>query len=646
MGKHGHRLGYKHATYILGIILIITPLIPNIVSAELTEKEQVWARVYNQESSDSISINLADPELTAFEMWDAKPDGVFYGSSTPSSLFKVTDVSIVNEDDSFKVGWLMNAPDDLIMAGASEFWVNAPIVTNPAYAKTSELNIYRLTDLNFTETSLTNPIAQVEIDVWNHNKDGMHNGYTYQLAKWGDLGALENGFGSGVESPYMSYFHVYAPIYPNTYYYFEHEVTFNAPSIPQGYYNPQIMVSDEDIFSDNIAFSLLNYTTAGGVTEFVNGYGFDPCVNIIFASGQIGGRAFIKVDMEVGDIISFRFTHSDTGWKTWVLNFYPETSPSYWNFSKTFCSTGNTTVWGGGIVLSSDKQYANGGYNAFFLEYLGNPTMQAISIYLPCTDNETLKLFDSEFWVTRGNQTRYHSWSIGMVEMTSATPINYNGTANTSGTLSAVDYEPFETQNKHSSFSGQLKSMGTVVVKGVKKVIEYQNGLVQDTTGAVLSYLWYNSPQYDAYSRIKSMFPNANDGVDAMKDFAQTLFENISKLPDLFANVTTRVGEFIMGEIVGKIQAMWENIKTVFEPIVKVVQEIKAFVTNVINKVFEALVYAMGIIMKTVMVIGFATIPVSIGSISFAIRKTNEYTRRYDPNSKYYTLKKKEKGGK
>jgi len=181
----------------------------SLVNAEIQEKTEVWARMYNSASESEITINLANPQLTSYEMWDNSPSGVFYGSSVAGSLMELDNVFVQNANDTLSYGWLMNAPDTLIMAGSSEMWVSAPIITNPDYTLTSNLKIYKLTDLNFTIANLTNPICDIDVDIWQHYIIGMHNGYNAQLSNWGDLGNMENGFGSSIDSPFISYFHAF-----------------------------------------------------------------------------------------------------------------------------------------------------------------------------------------------------------------------------------------------------------------------------------------------------------------------------------------------------------------------------------------------------------------------------------------------------
>jgi len=233
--------------------------------------------------------------------------------------------------------------------------------------------------------------------------------------------------------------------------------------------------------------------------------------------------------------------------------------------------------------------------------------------------------------------------------MNFATPseMNFNGSTNVSSNqLSPVAFKKYELKNTHAMPSGQIKSNGKITAKGVVKQIKYTAGVVWDNTPDPLQEYWFNTPTYQNYKKIKEIYPECEEGLNQLKFWLQSIYDNKSQLPEYLGNITTRMTEFIVGEMVGLFQSTWENIKEFFDPIVKVIQEIKAFVTNVINKFFEAIVYIVGMIAKIFMIIGFITPVLSFASIFVAITLTNKVTRKLDPTSKYYTLNIKKEGRK
>jgi len=606
--------------------------------------ENIEVLMFNQDRDTDITLNMADPEITMADMWPDRPDGIYYGPSSPGNIYDLDDW-IMAENDYCTVGWFFEVSPDVVMSGAGEMWMKAPIVTNPTEIKTSELSIYKVTTYNFTISSLTNPIYQESIASNETNPISVGNGYISQLDNWGTLTQLENGPGPTLANRYYTFYDIYAPIYPNTKYFITQNVTYDAPATP---FHPEISLSNEDISYDDVTFT---YVNVGGIMANTNtGLPLDPDYAVVFVIGQVQGRAMIPIIMYPGDSIRWWELLPDMGEPIrWYFNIplYPNTGPTNFSIKRTLVGVplAYFNVTDGGIFFSDPLAYNGSYYIDYVITYNGplNGTDWPVTVFIPCVDNVTN---DAMTWVDmrlyNGTKVRRYNWRPGFTRFgIVGASLGINTGTFLSEQIDPVQYAKFYTKQVYSFASGEGKSEAGKLWDGAVKTVKYTGGLIWESTGIpagvdALQSFWNAGKE-------GGLTPE-NIG-KIMKEFASDVFDNVGGLfQSGMENITDFVNEFIIGEFVDKVQSAWgtftdwigNKLEDYLSPVIEIFHEIKAIITDVINALLDGLEYALSLGMKLSSSIALALSIPFFGLVGGAILYVPKYTRKNNPGSDSY----------
>lgn len=619
--------GSCRTAYTLTFAVVFVMLFPAMYASASEEVVSFEAGYFNAERDGEVTINYAEPQISAPDMWQNRPNGIYHGPISPPSMYAMNNW-ITADSQQESISFFIYASDLVVASGASEFWLRGPLDTTNAHF--SFLKIWKLSSLNFTWSGLGEPMTSTTVNCSNHNILGIHNGYTAQFANWNDIVDL----GGYTTSPYCAYHHIYAPIYPNTYYLVTQTLSYEHTGTD---FYPTILISDEDVYNDNTAFFVYNGT--GGFTTNMQ---IDPDSALLFIAGMIGGRAFIKLSISYEDYIYFRTQHTTAGirYYLWVYPLYTDRIASYWNVTHDGYIN-NQSMPGGAIIHSSESAYGLSSSLAE-LRYLYKTGGGAIDVYLPCISNATqsdgysmFRLYDNSTGVaTASRNFMAINWTYGYLTRSFLASPNLNNSLWYYDSLNAQDYVQFENKVVIATAGGSAKSPASKIFNGVLNTVIYTGSRFQHyslTASAVLQSKW---------NSFKGNMPTVENFKVAMQEFLETAYNFTYNM----INATWSWTKAVMGEAVDRLQAMWEHgidwlgnyIKNLIRPIMKVVHEIWATIQKVVEVIINAIEYLITVIMQVVILA--VTIPTILALfMPYAVPSfMNRYIEANDPSSPHY----------